>query len=104
MYTELTEDNLDTVLKNSKQVMIQYGAPWCGNCRITKPKFKALAEENPEVTFIYVDAEKFPGSRQFAEVSNLPTFAGFKNGVLMNQRQGNKPEIIKEVLDAVAGN
>ena len=101
MFTELTEDNLEQLLASNKKVMVQYGASWCGNCKITKPKFKRMAEENPEVEFYYVDAEKLPGSRQFADVSNLPTFAGFVDGTLVKQAQGNKVEIIQEVKDAV---
>lgn len=101
MYNELNEDNLDTIFRSSEKVMVQYGAAWCGNCKITKPKFKRMAEENPDITFVYVDAEKFPGSRKYAEVSNLPTFAGFVNGELKLQKQGNKAEIIQEVLHAV---
>lgn len=101
MYKELSEDNLDEIFQSSDKVMVQYGASWCGNCKITKPKFKNMAEGNPDVTFVYVDAEKFPGTRKFADVSNLPTFAGFVNGQLAMQKQGNKAEIIKEVLDAV---
>ncbi len=102
MFTELTEDTLDQILASNKKVMVQYGAGWCGNCKITKPKFKKLAEENPEIEFYYVDAEKLPNSRQFAEVSNLPTFAGFVDGNLVKQAQGNKVEIIQEVVHEVA--
>lgn len=104
MFKELTEDNLNVEFQNSEKVMIQYGAAWCGNCKITKPKFKQLAEENPGVLFVYVDAEKFPNSRTYADVSNLPTFAGFINGELASQQQGNKIETIKAVLDAVTNN
>lgn len=104
MFIELTEDKLGTILHENNRVMVQYGATWCGNCRITKPKFKRLSESNEEVTFIYVDAEKLPGTREFAEVSNLPTFAGFVNGKLVIQAQGNKIETIEEVLHAVTGN
>lgn len=104
MFTELTADNLETILKNNNKVMIQYGATWCGNCKITKPKFKRMAEENLGIEFYYVDAEKFPDSRKFADVSNLPTFAGFVNGELVKQLQGNKVEIIQEVCDAVTNN
>jgi len=104
MFTELTEDTLEQLLKTHPKVMVQYGASWCGNCKITKPKFKRMAEENPSIEFYYVDAEKLPNSRQFADVSNLPTFAGFVDGSLVKQAQGNKVEIIQEVKDAVAGN
>lgn len=101
MFTELTEDALDQLLQDNAKVMVQYGASWCGNCKITKPKFKRMAEENPEIAFFYIDAEQLPESRKFADVSNLPTFAGFVNGKLVKQTQGNKVEIIQEVLHAV---
>lgn len=104
MFTELTEDKLGELLTSSKKVMVQYGASWCGNCKITKPKFKRMSEEHPDIEFYYVDAEKLPTSRKFADVSNLPTFAGFIDGSLVKQNQGNKVEIIQEVLDAVTNN
>ncbi|MBU3660030.1 MAG: thioredoxin family protein [Flavobacteriales bacterium] len=104
MFSEITEDNLEQLLASNPKVMVQYGASWCGNCKITKPKFKRMAEENAGIEFYYVDAEKFPNSRQFANVSNLPTFAGFVNGNLVKEAQGNKIETIQEVLHEVAAN
>lgn len=104
MFTELTEDKLEQLLQANAKVMVQYGAAWCGNCKITKPKFKRMAEENPDIEFYYVDAELLPNSRKFADVTNLPTFAGFVNGQLVKQAQGNKVETIQEVRDAVASN
>ena len=38
MFIELTEDNLQQYLTDNAKVMVQYGAGWCGNCKITKPK------------------------------------------------------------------
>jgi hypothetical protein len=37
-----------------------------------------------------------------ATVDNLPTFAAFSNGTLVNQVQTNKFEVLKELVDAVA--
>lgn len=78
MYQELTEDQLQQIVNENEKVMVQYGASWCGNCRIMKPKFKKLASENEDILFYYVDAEKLPESRKLAKVDNLPTFAAFK--------------------------
>ena len=100
----LIEDNLGEVLSSNKKVMVQYGATWCGNCRLVKPKFKRMSTENEDIQFVYVDAEKLPGSRQFADVSNLPTFAGFVDGKLVKQSQGNKIEVIQDVLNEVTNN
>ncbi|MEJ5993833.1 thioredoxin family protein [Pedobacter sp. Du54] len=101
MFLELTEDNLQQFLNDNSKVMVQYSASWCGNCRIMKPKFKKLASENEEVTFLMVDAEKFPNSRKFANVDNLPTFAAFEEGTLVDQVQTNKVEGLTELFTKI---
>lgn len=92
MYTELAEDTLQQIVADNDKVVVQYGATWCGNCRIMKPKFKKLAAENDDIPFLYVDAEKLPESRKLAKVDNLPTFAIFSKGELVNQVQTNQAE------------
>lgn len=102
MYTELTEDTLQNIVSENEKVVVQYGATWCGNCRIMKPKFKKLAAENENIPFLYVDAEKLPESRKLAKVDNLPTFAVFKNGELINQVQTNKAESLTELFNELS--
>ena len=104
MFIELSEDNLSAVLADNEIVMVQYSARWCGNCRLMKPKFKRLSGENEAIAFVVADAEKFPASRKLANVSNLPTFAAFKNGQLVNQVQTNKEDMLKSLIDEVTGN
>lgn len=96
---ELNKDNLKEIVQNNDKVIVQYGASWCGNCRIVKPKFRRLSEEFTGVKFIYVDAEKFPNSRKLANVNNLPTFALFNNSNLILEKEGNKIDMIKEMLE-----
>jgi len=98
---ELNQDNLQDIVNTNDIVIVQYAASWCGNCRIMKPKFKKLASENENATFVIVDAEKFPESRKMATVDNLPTFATFKNGSFINQVQTNKFDVLKELVDEV---
>ena len=57
--------------------------------------------QNESIPFLIVDAEKFPESRKLAKVDNLPTFATFKNGVLHNQTQTNKAEVLTELVNEV---
>ena len=101
MVQELTADNLQEIVNANNKVIVQYSATWCGNCRIMKPKFKKLASENESTTFVILDAEKFPESRQLADVSNLPTFAAFVDGTLINQTQTNKFDVLKELVNEV---
>ncbi|WP_264510019.1 thioredoxin family protein [Flavobacterium sp. N1719] len=101
MFQELDQDNLAEIVANNETVVVQYAASWCGNCRIMKPKFKMLASQNESIPFVVVDAEQFPNSRQLAKVDNLPTFATFKNGALVNQTQTNKAEVLAELVQEV---
>lgn len=102
MVKELNEDNLQAIVTENKKVVVQYSASWCGNCRIMKPKFKKLSTENSDLTFVIVDAEKYPESRKLADVSNLPTFATFVNGEKKNQTQTNKFDLLKELVKEIS--
>lgn len=104
MLQELENDNLQEVVNENELVIVQYGATWCGNCRIMKPKFKRLSGDHESIKFLYVDAEKLPESRKLAQVTNLPTFATFRGGKLVNQTQTNKEEILKTLIDEIANN
>ncbi len=104
MIKELNNDNLQEIVENEEVVVVQYSAGWCGNCRIMKPKFKKLANENDQVSFVIVDAEKFPNSRKLANVDNLPTFATFRKGTFVNQVQTNKFDLLKDLVHEVTSN
>lgn len=104
MVTELTEDNLSELLQNAENTVVQFSAGWCGNCRMMKPKMKKLAAEMPNVKFVIADAEKFPNSRKLANVNNLPTFASFSKGELLNQVQTNKFEVLKDFVNETTNN
>ncbi len=104
MLKELENDNLAEIVSSEDIVVVQYSAGWCGNCRIMKPKFKKMASENENVTFVIADAENYPESRKLAKVDNLPTFAAFKNGNLVNQVQTNKLEVLTYLVNEVTSN
>lgn len=101
MLVELNEDILADLITKNEKVVVQYSASWCGNCRIMKPKFKKLASENESISFVLVDAENFPESRKLANVSNLPTFATFVNGKLVNETQTNKQDVLIELVQEI---
>ncbi len=101
MLIELNEDTLQNLVDTNEKVVVQFSASWCGNCRIMKPKFKKLASENDNVAFVIIDAENSPESRKLADVSNLPTFATFVNGKLVNETQTNKADVLIELVNEI---
>ena len=104
MITDLSTDTLKNEIDQYEKVLVQFSAGWCGNCRIMKPKFKKMANENSNMSFYMIDAEKNPNSRKLANVDNLPTFAYFKNGNLENQVQTNKADVLLNFVNEAANN
>ena len=105
MLQELAEDNLAQNRAGKMNwflfSILQDGVAIAG---LMKPKFKKHAGEMESAEFVLADAEKFPESRKLAKVDNLPTFAAFRNGVLVAQTQTNKAENLKTFIDEAASN
>ena len=101
MFIELTEDNLQDVLSQNDKTLVMFGAGWCGNCKILKPKFKKLASENDTIPFVYVDADKLPNSRKLTTLDNLPTITAFHGTEVVGQDMGNKVTVIQSVLETI---
>jgi thiol-disulfide isomerase/thioredoxin len=100
---ELSEDNLADIVNENERVVVQYGATWCGACKVMKPRVKKHAEETENVTFVYVDVEQFQESRSLTTIQNLPTFVGFVNGEVVAKEIGSKPDNLKNLVNTVIG-
>jgi thiol-disulfide isomerase/thioredoxin len=98
---ELTEDNLLDYISGNEKVVVQFGATWCGACKVMKPRVKKIAADTEGVLFIYADAEKFNKSRKITPITNLPTFVGFVKGEEIGKSIGSKTEALKELITNV---
>lgn len=97
----LTDDNFQSKIAENEKTIVKYFAGWCGSCRLFAPKFKRLSgdERFSDVSFVDVDAEKNPEARKMAGVTNLPFFAAFKNGELVDAVATSKEEAVVELLE-----
>lgn len=93
----------EQITANSK-VIVKFFADWCGSCKLFSPKFKRLAgdERFKDVVFLDVNAEKNPDARKVADVKNLPTFAVFINGELVDSVCTTKEEGVVELLEKLS--
>ncbi|KAM9376402.1 protein disulfide-isomerase A3 [Pholidichthys leucotaenia] len=79
-------ENFDSIVNDdSKDVLIEFYAPWCGHCKNLEPKYKELGEklaDDPNVVIAKMDATANDVPSPY-EVSGFPTIyfspAGHKN-------------------------
>ena len=95
-----SDSDLKEALEDHDKVVVKFYADWCGNCRLFSPKFKRLSSDErfSGITFLDVNAENNPESRKLAGVTNLPFFAVFKNGDLIDSVAANREEVVVELL------
>jgi len=96
----ITDVNFQKELNNSEKVVVKYFADWCGSCRLFAPKYKRLSEDErfTDISFLEVNAEENEIARKAANVDNLPFFAIFKNGVLVEGSAMAKEEAFIDLL------
>ena len=87
----ITKENYDEmVLRNSKTVLLDFWAPWCGPCRMVGPILDQIAEERPDVKVAKVNVdENFELASQF-RVASIPTILVVKDGEVVQRSVGAK--------------
>lgn len=91
-------------VSSGKAVIVKYYADWCGSCKLFAPKYTRLSNDErfQDVEFLEVNAELSPAARQVAGVDNLPFFAIFKNGQLIEGTATAKEDTVVMMLEKVA--
>lgn len=98
-----TDSEFPLLLQEHQNVIVKYYADWCGSCKLFAPKYRRLSENDlySNVTFLDVDAENNPDARSLANADNLPFFAIFKNGSLVDGSATAKEETVVKMLEKV---
>lgn len=101
MVHKITDETFAAELASHENVVIKFYADWCGSCRLFAPKFTRLSKDHnfETIRFLEVNAEENPEIRKVANVNNLPYFATFKNGQLVQGETTSKEEFLVKMLD-----
>jgi len=77
--------------------LVDFGAPWCGPCRMVAPIVEQLAAEyEGRVKVGTLDVDAGPRTAVRFNVRSLPTFLFFKDGQVVDQVVGAVPRPLLE--------
>lgn len=87
---EATDDTFDAeVLKADKPVLVDFGATWCGPCKVLAPVVEKLADETVgKYKVVSVDIDDAPGVAKRYGIRGVPAILVFKNGEKTAQHVG----------------
>jgi thioredoxin 1 len=87
----VTDETFESeVLKNSKPVIVDYWAEWCGPCRMIAPVLEEIASEYSEkIDVVKLNVDENP---VVAQKYQIPTLNVFQNGEVVKQIKGAKPK------------
>ncbi|TNV86977.1 hypothetical protein FGO68_gene3970 [Halteria grandinella] len=99
----LTDANFDDVLQSTSHLLVEFYAPWCGNCQQLASEYakaaQSLASFGSTIRLAKVDATVHDGLAERFQVQGLPALYWFKHGVRQDYSGGRTEEsIIKWVV------
>ncbi|MCG3224767.1 MAG: thioredoxin [Candidatus Heimdallarchaeota archaeon] len=102
--SNITTDEFNEILKNeSKLIIVDTWAPWCGPCKGIEPLFEQLAEKHSQnMRFVRMNMDEEYTFAQKYMVQSLPTFIIFKEGKpyssLIGANRGKLSKLIEETI------
>jgi len=106
---DLTPENFDTVVDGSKNVFVEFFAPWCGHCKTLAPEYEIVGESfgrEKEVVIAKVDADAHKELGNRFDVHGFPTLKYFPKGEATSPKayeRGRSANDIIEFINQEAG-
>ena len=81
--------NFETIINDTKPVIVDFHALWCGPCKVQSPILKEIAAEFGErVRVIKIDIDQNKELADRYRIQSVPTLMIFKNGEIRYKQSG----------------
>ena len=95
-----TNTNFTGLLQDSKLVIVDFWAVWCGPCRMLSPILDEVEEEmEDQITVVKVNVDDADEIAAQYRIMSIPTLLFFKNGQVVDKTVGAmpKPALVEKI-------
>ena len=95
-----TNTNFSELLEDSKLVIVDFWATWCGPCRMLSPILDELEEEMADkISVVKVNVDDADEIAAQYRIMSIPTLLFFKNGQVVDKTVGAmpKPALVEKI-------
>ena len=96
--------NFDTIISDTKPVVVDFHALWCGPCKVQSPILKEIAAElGDSVRVIKVDVDQNHELANRYQIRSVPTLMIFKNMEVKYKQPGvhSKQQLISILTNII---
>lgn len=81
--------NFDSIINDTKPVIIDFHALWCGPCKVQSPILKEVATElGDRIRVIKIDVDQNQEVAGRYKIRSVPTLMIFRNGEIKYKQSG----------------
>ena len=94
MATNKTSDSTfqDDISSQSKLVLVDFWAEWCGPCKQISPILEEISNEKENLNILKLNIDENPATPQKYNVRGIPTLMLFKDSKLIDTKIGSLPK------------
>ena len=82
---EWNEKQFNEFIQTKGSGVIEFGAPWCGACKMTEPEITTASKDHDDLKFAKIDVGKDSALAAKMGVMSLPNVIIFKAGKVVEQ-------------------
>jgi thioredoxin len=102
---EISSVDLQQKINSGEKVIVEFWAPWCGPCRMMKPIFEKVSNENTsEVQMYTMDIDLNKEVAMSLGIRSIPTIKTFNTGQVVETivgvlSEGQINNLVKELIN-----
>ena len=94
-------NDFQTLINSGSKIAVDFFATWCGPCKRISPEFERLSNDAnySSWTFVKVDVDEADEIASEYQITQMPTFAFFKGGKMVDRYADSALATLVQRLD-----